>query len=276
MSGDGGRRDGYAMLGILGVAVLAYGSALFGHMVYDDLHSVRDNPALRSLTSIPRFFWDVDAFSSIQVRMYRPILLLTFAIDWFLGQGSAWVFKSTNVLLHATSALLVFSIARKFSISRRAAWIAAAMFAAHPLASEAVNMISSRSDVLAACGVLLGVRAYISWQDGSRFAWIAVAVGALVACGSKATGVMLAPMCVVLEIVRPGRVDWRTRSVRQLPVLLVTIAYLVARRELFGVATARAPILTGGHDVLNGAGRDLVTQACVMSNVLPRFVVQSF
>lgn len=266
--------DRRAMLGLWGLAFVAYGSALFGLLVYDDLHSVRDNESIRSLANIPSFFWDVQAFSNIDVRMYRPVLLVTFAVDHWIGGGHAWMFKLTSVMLHALNAMLVFSLVRALGVARTAAWIGAGLFAVHPLASEAVNMVSSRSDVLLTAGVLTALRAHVAWQDGARLAWIGVFAGALVACGSKATGVMLVPMCVVLEWTR-GSSPWVARLARCTPAVVVAIGYLVARRILFGIATARTPVLTDGQDVLNGAGRDLVTQACVMSNVLPRFVTQS-
>ena len=56
-----------------------------GDFVYDDVHSVRDNPALRSLANIPRFFTDVTAFSALDCRLYRPTLLTTFAVDAGVG-----------------------------------------------------------------------------------------------------------------------------------------------------------------------------------------------
>ena len=102
-----------AIITVLVVTCLAYGTALLGTFVYDDLHSVRNNPAIRSLANIPAYFTDVEMFSSLQNDMYRPLLLTSFALNHAVGGLDAWVYKLTNILLHAANAGLLFSIARR-------------------------------------------------------------------------------------------------------------------------------------------------------------------
>lgn len=267
-------------------AVCAYLAALAGTFVYDDIHAVRDNAAIRSLAAIPSFFWDVDAFSDLlKVRMYRPVVLTTLAIDHFVGGGAAWAFKLTNILVHAGCAALVLSVARALGARRTAAGVAALLFAAHPFASEAINIISSRSDTLATLGILLGLRCYLALRAEPRLRlgpWLGLGVGAVFACGGKETGVMLGPLCLVVEFVRSGARpralidDARGILVRLAPVVVVTLAYLAVRKLALGAAVAAAvPHLSGGPDPMNGAGRDLVTQFCLMAYVLPRFLFQS-
>ncbi len=259
------------------LALCAYATALGGVFVYDDTHSVRDNVAIRSVAEIPRFFWDVDAFSDLAaVRMYRPVVLTTFAIDHAVGGGVVWMFKLGNVLIHAVCAALLFSLTRSLGIGRRPAVIAAALFAAHPMVSEAVNIVSARSDLLVGLGLLVGLRSCVAAREGSKWAWCGVGLGTVIACGSKETGVMMPGLLVLLELLdrRPER-SWRSAVLRILPAVVVTVAYLVARKAFLGVATGDVPKFTGGHDALNGAGRDLLTQFCVMSSVLPRFFSQS-
>ena len=62
------------------LGLLAYGWAAAGQFVYDDYHSVHDNPALKDLSELPRLLWDVDAFSALDNRMYRPVLLVSFSL----------------------------------------------------------------------------------------------------------------------------------------------------------------------------------------------------
>lgn len=264
-------------------AVLAYACSLFGVLIYDDLHSVRDNLALRSLAEIPRFFYDTGAFSALDAHMYRPVVLTSLALDHAVGGGAAWAFKLSNTLLHALAAMALFSLLRACAVRSAAAWTAGLIFAVHPMASEAVNMISSRSDILAALGLLVGMRAYLALREAApgrarRKAVAGLVLGATVACGSKATGVMLGPLCVVIEgtaYLRGSRTGLRAAVLRLFPVVAVTTAYLVARKLSLGVSTASLPKLTEGGDVMSGAGRDLLTQICLMAHVLPRFLMQS-
>lgn len=258
-------------------AVLAYAAALGGTFVYDDFHSVRDNEALRSLVNVPAFFTDPSMFSAAGARMYRPLLLVSFAIDHALGGGAVVAFKVTDVLLHAACAALVYSVARRLRADRTAALFAGLLFAVHPLASEAVNSVASRSDQLLALAVLLAIRLHFAALAGSRLAVLGIAVATVIGCGAKETGVVVPAVLVVLEFVRGVRRRPALLGMlaRVGPSIVVAVAYLLVRRELLGVATVAVPALTGGADPTLGAGRDLVTQWTAMGGVLPRLLAQT-
>lgn len=260
-------------------ALIAWTPVLCGDFVYDDCHSVMANPAIRTLANSAAFFADPELFSGIPgYRMYRPVLLLTFAVNYAMGDVAPFVFKLTNVLLHAVTALLLGWLARRFGASVRTAGIAACLFAVHPLCSEAVNLVSARSELLVVLGILLGLHAHRSALQGRRWGpWLA-AFAAVLACGSKETGVMLPALMLVQEWLWTGdgqrRLGARWPGVvwRLLPVVAVVSGYLVVRRLLLGQAT----ITLGGtgEDVLFGYGRDLWTQLLTMAVLLPRVLAQ--
>ena len=60
------------------LAMLAYGTALAGVYVFDDIHSVDANAALHDLSNLGRYWTDPAAFSGTSARMYRPALLTSF------------------------------------------------------------------------------------------------------------------------------------------------------------------------------------------------------
>ena len=66
-------------------AICAYGASLFGEFVFDDIHSVSANQAVHSLANLGQFWTDPDAFSAGPGRMYRPVLLTTFAANWSIS-----------------------------------------------------------------------------------------------------------------------------------------------------------------------------------------------
>ena len=261
---------------IVVAALIAYGCASAGTFVYDDLHSVRDNPHLRTLTNVPAFFVDPGMFSSLS-RMYRPVLLTSFAVDHAVAGGAAWVFKLTNLLLHAGTALAVFGVARAMRTTTVAAACGALLFAVHPLASEAVNLVSGRSEQLVVLFVLLGVRAHLAATAGRRWAPATAAVCCALACGSKETGVVLPALLIVIEVLRALRGDGSLGgSCRRLaPTLVVVLLYLWVRRAVMGVATVHLPPWQGGVDVMIGGGRDLWTQYSTMALLLPRTLAQA-
>ena len=148
----------------LAATVLAvYANSLGGSFHYDDFHSIVDNPHIRSLANVGSFFTDTSAFSGDPAKgMYRPLLVLSYALNYQVGGGDATGYLLVNVLLHATAALVLWSLAQAVGLSRGQAFLAALLFAVHPLGAEPVNYISSRSELLAACFYLLAFRLYLA------------------------------------------------------------------------------------------------------------------
>ncbi|MBM4060751.1 MAG: hypothetical protein FJ265_06615 [Planctomycetes bacterium] len=272
------RRDRWFAAAVFLLAWFAYGAALGGDCVFDDVHSVAANPALRAPVDWWRLCGDPGAFSAGTSRMYRPVLLLSFAGNLALC-GEVWALKAGNVLLHALVAVFAFGWLRGLRVPGPGGFAAAALFAVHPLASEAVNLVSARSELLLVLGLLVGLRSHLAWlRGGSPVPAVAGMVGgALLACGSKETGVAL-PALVFAQawVERPGRWDLARagRALRTvLPALAVVVAYLVLRKLLLGQATVSLLDRAGG-DPLSGHGRTLATQLATMGLLLPRGLLQ--
>src|ERR1044072_4283913 len=76
----------FNFLGILvcAVAVIAaYSNSTRGVFVSDDWHTITQNPSVRSLSNVPRFFTDASTFSILPDNVdYRPVLQATYALDY--------------------------------------------------------------------------------------------------------------------------------------------------------------------------------------------------
>lgn len=144
-----GARAAVAML-----AILPYLSGLTHDFVYDDHGAILEN----------RFWSGADAWRRVLTLQtlrdphvldgQRPALLVSVLLDIEFGAVSPWRFRLTNVLLHAACALLIqqwlFALLLNSGEARpsaRASW-AACLFALHPAATEAVQGISFREDLL--------------------------------------------------------------------------------------------------------------------------------
>ncbi|MBK8096460.1 MAG: tetratricopeptide repeat protein [Planctomycetes bacterium] len=264
-------------------ALLAYALALAGVWVYDDFHSVAANPHIREIGNPLRFFWQPEAFSATGMRMYRPVLVLSFALNFQLGSAPIW-FKAGNLAIHAAVAWLLWQWLRSWNVPLRAATIAAVLFAVHPLGSEAVNLVSGRSELLLVAGTLLALVVHRGGLDTGMVWWrqVVLVLATLVACGSKETGVLLPVLLLGQAALLRLEAGERLAALRWWGGVLVRIAvvvglvcgYLIVRRHLLGMATAS---LAGrvGDDPLSGAGRDLVTQIATMGTLLPRVLLQA-
>jgi hypothetical protein len=134
----------------------------------------------------------------------RPLLKASYTLNWTLGFG----FSLLNVALHATNAALLFLIGEALFRDRRAALIAALLFALHPAATEAVTYISGRSSSMMAVFYLGAILAYL---HGARW-WISSLLF-VCAVATRETAVTLPAALLLCEVCR--RTPWREIARRQ-------------------------------------------------------------
>jgi tetratricopeptide (TPR) repeat protein len=141
-----------APLAIALLAALPYLNALRGGFVFDDVGVVRDNrmvqvePAWRLFTTVYQ-----------PGALYRPVTMLTYAANARLDRGPLG-FHAVNLMLHVAVSLALFALLLRL-VAPLAAASAAALFAVHPIHTEAVTNIVGRAELLAALAVLLALLA---------------------------------------------------------------------------------------------------------------------
>ncbi len=151
------------------VAILAfavYANSLANEFAYDDDMMITQNPLIESLGNFGKFFssgyWQqwYGGTSS-----YRPLFVLSLAIDHALWGGRPFGFHLTNVALHCAASALFFLLARKYRLGRGVSFLAAAIFAVHPVHTEAVANIVGRMELLGTvfCGL-----AWFFWNKGRQ------------------------------------------------------------------------------------------------------------
>jgi tetratricopeptide (TPR) repeat protein len=150
-------RTSVFLAGLLGLAVLtgtAYINIYNADFIWDDNLYVMPVDELRSLDGLRRIWFDPNAFVQ-----YYPLCYTTFWIEnhfWGLKPAGYHV---VNVVLHAGNALLFWLVLRRLGL--RGAWVAAAIFALHPVHTESVAWITERRNVLSALFYLLALLAYL-------------------------------------------------------------------------------------------------------------------
>ena len=149
--------------------------------------------------------------------IYRPITTASLLFNHALAgaAGGAFWYHLVNLLLHALNVWLVWKLAARL-LSSRAAWFAAALFAVHPIATEAVDNVVGRADLLAALAVLAGLLIYgrATAQSGAR-RWLALFAVAAAGAFSKENAVMLAALMLLSDLAFgvPGGIRARQRCV---------------------------------------------------------------
>jgi len=156
-----------ARLLLLAAALAAFGASLGSGFHFDDYATFAD----ANLTSSRGWLaiWGL--------RQTRPLTYLTFWMNYQLGGREPVGYHVFNLALHGGAVLLAYECLRRL-LPERAALVAAALFAVHPIQAEAVNYVWGRSIVLAA---LLSFAALLAWITGRRWAAVAWFAAALLA-----------------------------------------------------------------------------------------------
>lgn len=149
--------------------LLAYGGSLQGTFHFDDIHSVSDNPHIRSLSEPLRFLTDKAQFSVDEDKaMYRPVVVSSLALNFALGGLDPRFYLLTNLLTHIGCALAVWWVCGLLGANSHGALVAGLLFAVHPVCAEPVNYVSARSESLAVMFGLLGIGMWLRRNDGRK------------------------------------------------------------------------------------------------------------
>ena len=220
---------------IAALCIIAYSNSFHVPFVFDDEDSITGNPVIRNLGN---FFLDGDGYS------YNPrrfIGYLTFALNYRIGGLDVTGYHIVNLAIHIINALLVYGLVvltfrtplMKGSVlaprSRMLAFFTAALFAVHPVQTEAVTYIVQRLASLAALFYIASPCSYIRFRliqesaggpgwKGYLLYGVSL-VSAVLAMKTKEIAFTLPLIVVMYEWVFFGRGDIRRRVLWALPLL---------------------------------------------------------
>lgn len=128
---------------------VCYSNAINADFVWDDTFIVENNPLVRApLLSLQAFKQDIVNSSFKYTVYYRPVQILSYAMDYRLWGMRPEGFHISSILIHFLNGLLVFLLARRVTRADAIAFMAALFFLIHPAQSGAVSYISGRTDLL--------------------------------------------------------------------------------------------------------------------------------
>ena len=188
---------------ILFVAVFAaYAPALGGGFLWDDDGHIT-RPELRSVAGLIRIWFELGA-----TQQYYPVLHSAFWLEHFVLGDAPAGYHVLNVLLHATAACLFASVLRRLAVP--GAWLAALLFALHPVCVESVAWISEQKNTLSVVFYLLASLAYLRFDRSRRPAHYALATVCFVlALGTKTVTATLPAALLVIFWWQRGRLELR-------------------------------------------------------------------
>jgi len=201
-------------------AIVAYLPALRGGFIWDDDAYVTQNALLTAPDGLSQIW-----FSTHRQSQYFPLVYTTLRFERALWGLNPQGYHAVNVLFHALNALLLWQLLRRLAVP--GAWLAAAIFALHPVQVESVAWITELKNVQSTLFYLLALLAWVQFAEKPAvprwsFYWLALLFHAL-ALFSKTTACTLPAALVLVLWWRGEAIGWR-RMVQVLPFVLMGVA----------------------------------------------------
>ena len=231
------RSWGWAAVIIL-LTMLAHIPAMRAGFVWDDDILITENPMVKAGDGLYRFWFTSESAD------YRPLTWSLWWLEWRLWGAKPMGYHVVNVLLHAVNAVLVWLILRRLKIP--GAWLAALVFAVHPVNAATVAWVSEQKNTFSMFFYALAILLYLRFDEEDQWRWY---------CGSLVAGLLALltkTAVVMLPVVLLGCLWWRRGRVRVkdllcsvpyfLPALVLALVTIVQHQR----ALAGTVMRTGG------------------------------
>jgi protein O-mannosyl-transferase len=228
-------------LGLAVLAVLPFLNGLPADFTYDDKLIISGNERIATPSKVGEVFTTQYFGGSLaSAQNYRPVLLLTYAVQRWIHGNRAWLFRAVNVALHAAVTVFFAAWLVELGFAARAALAAGALFAVFTIHVEAVTSLVGRAELLAALLVFAVARLWLRATAGARlrigpYAW---GLGLFLVSVFVKENAIVAPGVVVLgELFRGGRGRSPREAWKALPrfARFALLGFLGPVAVLFGV-----------------------------------------
>ena len=191
---------------LVAVTLMAYGPAWHAGFIWDDDAYLTQNPLLTAPDGLRRIWFSLQSPSQ-----YFPLTYSTFYVERALWGLNPAGYHLVNLLLHAANALLVWRVLARLRVP--GAWLAAAIFALHPVQVESAAWITERKNVLMGFFFLLTLWGWIRFIDEQtarpwRYYVLALVFYAL-ALSAKTTACTLPAALLLILWLKKMSINWR-------------------------------------------------------------------
>ena len=224
-------RSGRRILWIICGTAVSFAPALFFSFVSDDFTLI-ETARTSSIKTL---------FSSESWVYYRPLLLLSYAIEHTFWKASPAGYHATNVVLHVFNTVLVCILARRILGKQGASWIfAGILFGLTPVHASSVLWICGRTDLLCGTFYLISLLTFLFYLKKRRSLLQVVSIFSfIVALLCKEMAVSIPLLCFIWAIILFAKEDnfknSLAKALKSSWIYFVGLTlYFIARYLLFG------------------------------------------
>ncbi|XP_055946198.1 protein O-mannosyl-transferase Tmtc3-like [Argiope bruennichi] len=207
---------------LMSLVVLCYRNSLTGDLVFDDLVAIRDNRDLRPHTPLANLFrndfWGTPLVKEQSHKSYRPLTVLSFRLNYSVHELETFGYHVVNVLLHACVCILFYKLCLHF-LAASSSLLSSALFAVHPIHTEAVSGIVGRAELLSAiaflCALLYYIHSRYRHKSNALFDCGVTSLLAVLGLLCKEQALTVLAVCCIYEFFLPKNPS-RVQSIRHL------------------------------------------------------------
>jgi protein O-mannosyl-transferase len=210
----------YLFIALLFTGFLFRNSLHAEFLSYDDTENVVNNLSIQNLSinSIGSYF------SSVNLYMYTPITTISYAIDYQIDGLNPFYFKLTNLLLHLINIILVYILSFQLLKKNNLAIFVAIIFALHPINTDTISWISTRSNLLATLFFLLSLISYHAYISKPALKFLILSfVSFALSILSKSSGIMLPFTLFLFDYLYHRKLNYKI-ILEKIPFLFLSIA----------------------------------------------------
>ncbi len=232
-----------AVLAVLGVLLYAN---TFGHQyALDDIAAIEQNLFVRKgIAGIPDLmrteFWH---FSNISLGYYRPLSLITFALEQeFFGTAPGISHVINAVLYGLTGAVIAILLQKWLPGQTIIAFLIGLVFIAHPLHTEIVANIKGRDEILSFLFISLMLLSYWRYLETAEWGWIVGSCTSLyLAFLSKESSVVSLALIPAMQYWFARRNVWQS-LISLWPFLIVAALFFYQKQKMIGTLSGNPPV----------------------------------
>ena len=205
------------------LAIIPYWGSWNGEFLWDDNTLLQQSELVKDSSG----WWRIWIDPPPSHPDYFPLTTLSFWVEWRIWGDSPAGYRVVNTLVHTVSVLMLWRLLCAMGLS--GAWIAAALFAVHPVNVESVAWISERKNLLAMLFAIPSFFFFIRWEATKRLPIYLAALGCFfLAASAKASVVTLPLVFATWSIWRYGFTSLRRISIPLIPFLLISLGFGLA------------------------------------------------
>lgn len=223
-------------------AVLVFARLLWSDFIWDDHVVILRDPRVHDPQLWGQFL--TEAYHSGVDKLYRPLVSLSYALQWQLHGPNAFAYHLVNLLAHAACAAMVAALARRW-FGDGAALVAGLLFAGHPIYTEVVATVVYRTESFATLLALGAIWAATGPLSAGRIALAAGLWLAAMLCKESVItlGLLLPVFAWLAGRGEPARANPRLLRAFFAAMLAASAVYMIGRESILPMAWDRARLL---------------------------------